>query len=119
MKNYRIENFIIGKKIFFSIDFNGYEMSWVEKMYRKKNLNIILMFIKRTGGRGVDYLTIKKVGKLLKLHNCMIAGGIKYLRDFKRLSTLGITGAISSNYIHKIITRDTLAVPSNLVTLEK
>lgn len=119
MKNYSIENFIIEKKIFFSIDFNGYEKNWIKKMYRKKNLNIILMFIKRTGGRGVDYVTIKKVNKLLKLHNCIVAGGIKHLRDFKRLSTLGITGAISSNYIHKVIARDKLIAPSNLVTLEK
>jgi phosphoribosylformimino-5-aminoimidazole carboxamide ribotide isomerase len=119
MKNYSIENFIIENKIFFSIDFNGYEKNWIKKMYRKKNLNIILMFIKRTGGRGVDYVTIKKVNKLLKQHNCIVAGGIKHLRDFKRLSTLGITGAISSNYIHKVIARDKLIAPSNLATLEK
>ncbi len=113
MKNYSIENFLIEKNIFFSIDFNGSEQNWIRKMYRKKNLNLILMFVKRTGGRGVDYITLRKNIKLFGMHNCFVAGGIREKEDLKKLAIFGASGVIVSNYIHKKIIRDNFHVPNN------
>ena len=59
------------------------------------------MFVKRTGGRGVNYSILKKLKKMVCQNNCFLAGGVKNKSDIKKLYFLGFKGVIVSDMIHK------------------
>ena len=90
------------KNLILSIDFNGYENQWIKKI---KNFavfkQVILMFIKNVGGRGVNWTILKKIKKNLSPKKTIVAGGIKYNGDIKILSLLGYDSIIISSFIHK------------------
>ncbi len=113
LRNYRIKDFLIKKDFYFSIDFNGYERQWLLKVKKEKiKLNLILMFLKKVGGRGVDFNLINKYKDVLVNNNCYIAGGVKYDFDIKKLKLLGASGVIVSSFIHRRIIRDKLIIPN-------
>ena len=102
IKNYRIKDLLQKKNFFFSIDFNGSENKWIEKFFQEKaKLNLIFMFVKRTGGRGINYSVLKKFKNLVYQNNCFLAGGVKNKRDIKKLRYFGFKGVLVSNMIHK------------------
>ena len=102
IKNYRIKDLLLKKKFFFSIDFNGTENKWVDKFFLEKTkLNLIFMFVKRTGGRGVNYNVLKKFKYIVSQNNCFLAGGVKNKSDFKKLHYFGFKGVVVSDMIHK------------------
>ena len=68
---------------------------------RETKLNLIFMFVKRTGGRGVNYSLLKKFKNTVLQNNCFLAGGVKSISDFKKLQYFGFEGVIVSNLIHK------------------
>ena len=59
------------------------------------------MFVKRTGGRGVNYSGLKKFKNIVCKNNCFLAGGVKNKSDIKKLYFLGFKGVIVSDMIHK------------------
>ena len=102
IKNYRIKDLLQKKNFFFSIDFNGSENKWIDKFFQEKTkLNLIFMFVKRTGGRGINYGVLKKFKNLVYQNNCFLAGGVKSKRDIKKLRYFGFKGVLVSNMIHK------------------
>lgn len=109
MKNFDFKCFEFIKKCKISIDFNGKESFWLRKLGRQKHsMNIILMFIKQVGGRGVDMRFIRSLKKKLYLHKLSLAGGIKTYKEIQQLSRLGFYSAISSTFLHKRLSRDNL-----------
>ena len=92
------------KNLILSNDFNGYENQWIRKI---KNFavfkQVILMFIKNVGGRGVNWRILKKIKKDLSPKKTIVAGGIKYNGDVKILSLLGYNSIVISSFIHKKI----------------
>ena len=102
IKNYRIKDLLQKKNFFFSIDFNGSENKWIDKFFQEKTkLNLIFMFVKRTGGRGVNYSFLKKFKNLVYQNNCFLAGGVKNKSDIKKLGYFGFKGVVVSDMIHK------------------
>lgn len=102
IKNYRIKDLLQKKEFFFSIDFNGSEKKWINRFFKEKaRLNLIFMFVKRTGGRGVNYSGLKKFKNIVCKNNCFLAGGVKNKSDIKKLYFLGFKGVIVSDMIHK------------------
>ena len=102
IKNYRIKDLLQKKDFFFSIDFNGSEKKWIDKFFEEKaKLNLIFMFVKSTGGRGVNYSVLKKFKNLVCQNNCFLAGGVKNKRDIKKLRHFGFKGVLVSDMIHK------------------
>ncbi len=102
IKNYRIKDLLQKKNFFFSIDFNGSENKWIDKFFEEKaKLNLIFMFVKKTGGRGVNYIVLKRFKNLVYRNNCFLAGGVKSKRDIKKLQYLGFKGVLVSDMIHK------------------
>jgi len=102
IKNYRIKDLLQNKNFFFSIDFNGSENKWINKFFEEKvKLNLIFMFVRKTGGRGVDFSILKKFKNLVYQNNCFLAGGVKNKRDIKKLQYFGFKGVLVSDMIHK------------------
>ena len=71
------------------------------------------MFVKRTGGRGVDYNVLKKIKNLVGQNNCFLAGGVKNKRDLKKLRYFGIKGVLVSDMIHKELLGANKFTPNN------
>ena len=102
IKNYRIKDLLLKKDFFFSIDFNGSENKWIDKFFLEKTkLNLIFMFVKKTGGRGVNYNILKKFKNIVYRNNCFLAGGVKNKSDLKKLHYFGFKGVVVSDMIHK------------------
>ncbi len=109
IRNYNFKTFNFSKKFELSIDFNGKESKWLKKIRKEKYpMDIILMFLDKVGGRGLNMKFIKKLYYKLSNHNLLIAGGIKTEQDLKQLSRIGFTGVLSSTMIHKRLSRDSI-----------
>ncbi len=87
-----------GKSII-SLDFNGTENKWFKKLYY--NSDIILMFVNRVGGRGVDWEKLEKFSRFIPPKKSYIAGGIRYSGDLYQIKRKGYKGVILSSLIHK------------------
>ncbi len=104
LKNFNLHNFDFKRNFYLSIDFNGRESKWLEKFKRYNfRMNLILMFLKNTGGRGIDYDCIKNLSYLIKKHNVYYAGGVKYWNQLRSLKRLGFNGAIVLSLLVKKI----------------
>ncbi len=92
------------KNLILSIDFNGSEDQWLQRI---KNFfefkQVILMFIKNVGGRGINWNVLNNIKKNLSPKKTIVAGGIKYNGDIKKLSMLGYNSVVISSLIHKKI----------------
>ncbi len=107
IKNYHMRDFLLKKTFYFSIDFNGTEKEWLNRFYfEKEKLNLIFMFVKQIGGRGINYKVLKGFKKVIKENNSLIAGGVRNVNDLKKLSCIGFDGAIVSTLIHRKMLRD-------------
>ena len=115
IKNYRIKDLLQKQNFFFSIDFNGSETKWIKKFYLERaRLNLIFMFVKSTGGRGVNYNFLKKFKGIVSKNNCLFAGGVKNKDDLRRLNCIGFRGVVVSDMIHKKIVGSDFA-PNNFI----
>ena len=107
LRNFNLQCYTNLKNIQFSLDFNGKQGKWLEKFYKEKTeLNIILMFMNKTGGRGIDFNLIKRLNKRLLQHKVSLAGGLSNFSEIDKLSKIGIESVLSSTLIHKRISRD-------------
>ena len=79
------------------------------KLERKKHpMDIILMFVRKVGGRGVDMKFIRSLNKKLSCHRLSLAGGVKTDKEIQQLFKLGFCNVISSTLLHKRLSRDGL-----------
>ena len=63
--------------------------------------DIILMFLRNVGGRGICLKNVKAIKKRLPGFNFIYAGGVKYFRDIKTLKNAGVESVIVSTLVHK------------------
>ncbi len=109
IKNFNFKCFEFIKKCKISIDFNGKESIWIRKLGRQKHpMDIILMFVRKVGGRGVDMKFIRNLNKKLSCHRLSLAGGVKTDKEIQQLLKLGFCNVISSTLLHKRLSRDGL-----------
>ena len=102
IKNYNLKSYKFSKKFELSIDFNGKESKWLQKIKKEKHtMDITLMFLDKVGGRGLDVKFIKKLYNNLSNHNLSLAGGIKTDQQIKQLSRIGFKSILSSTLMHK------------------
>ena len=107
LREYKLQTFSFLKKFYLSLDFNGDEIKWLNRIRKeKKELKIILMFINNVGGRGINLKLIEKFNKVLSHNEIIIAGGIRYYGDIFQLSRMGIGKVIVATFLHRLISRD-------------
>ena len=100
LRNYNFQSYNFLNKCFFSLDFNGTEKKWIRKIKKNKfKINLILMFIKNTGGRGVRFRELKSISKTLNSSNIFYAGGVKYWNQLSLLRMAGVHGVLTSTLI--------------------
>jgi len=100
LRNYNFHSYNFLNKCFFSLDFNGTEKKWIRKIKKNKlKINLILMFIKNTGGRGVRFRELKSISKTLNSSNIFYAGGVKYWNQLSLLRRAGVHGVLISTLI--------------------
>ena len=100
LRNYNFHSYNFLNKCFFSLDFNGTEKKWIRKIKKNKlKINLILMFIKNTGGRGVRFRELKSISKTLNSSNIFYAGGVKYWNQLSLLRMAGVQGVLTSTLI--------------------
>tara|TARA_B100000131_G_C17879983_1_gene517868 strand:+ start:44 stop:724 length:681 start_codon:yes stop_codon:yes gene_type:complete len=104
LKNYNFQSFKFLKDCYFSLDFNGSEKKWIRKIKKYKlKLNLILMFVRNTGGRGVRLKELKFISRKLNTNNIFYAGGVRYWNQLNLLRIQGVKGALISTLILKEI----------------
>ena len=104
LKNYNLQCYKFLNECYFSLDFDGSEKRWIEKIKKNKfKINLILMFIKNTGGRGIRFEQLKSVSKKLNSNNIFYAGGVRYWSQLNSLKIIGIRGVLISTLILKVI----------------
>mgnify|MGYP001280547690 CR=1 FL=1 len=92
------------QNLILSIDFNGREDQWLRKINHFTEFKqVILMFIKNVGGRGINWCVLKNIKKSLSPRKTIVAGGIKYNGDLRILSLKGYDSVVVSSLIHKKI----------------
>ena len=102
MKKYNLRTFGYKHRIFISLDIlndNDKSTDFLKKSKFKPD--VILMFLRNVGGRGILFKEVKKITKDLPNFNFHYAGGVRYLRDLKRLKNVGVESAIVSTLVHK------------------
>ena len=104
LKIFRLQNLRRNRNCLISIDFNGKQNRWLSKLTKNSvPVDLIFMFLKRVGGRGVDWKKSKKLGELFPNNKCLFAGGVRNYRDIYMLEKMGFSGVILSTIIHNKI----------------
>lgn len=107
LRNFRIKTYNSFMIFDISLDFNGNEKSWINKLKSEKlNFGLILMFLNKVGGRGIDFGLIKTLVKLFPKRDITVAGGLSSLGQTNKLSRMGVSNVISSTMILNMVTRD-------------
>ena len=101
IKNYNFKSFAKINKYWISIDFNGNQQKWIKKAKSSRvKPNLIFMFLKNVGGRGVSMPIIKLLVKKFPKNKCTIAGGIKTKNQIRCMRNIGVQSVIVSTLIH-------------------
>ncbi len=107
LKNFRIRTYNSLMTFDISLDFNGSELAWINKLKSEKlKFGLILMFLNKVGGRGIDYELIRTLVKLFPNRDITVAGGLSSLSQTKQLSRIGVGSVISSTMLLEMVTRD-------------
>ena len=102
MKKYNLRTFCYKHRIYISLDIlndNDKSTDFLKKSKFKPD--VILMFLRNVGGRGIRFNEVKKIIKGLPNFNFHYAGGVRYLRDLRGLKNVGVESAIVSTLVHK------------------
>ena len=109
MKNFNLKSYNILGEFQLSLDFNGKQEKWLRKIKREKfRTDVILMFLSKVGGRGVNLNLIRKIYNSSTFKQITVAGGVKTKGDVSQLSRLGVKNILSSTLLHKSVSRDSL-----------
>ncbi len=102
MKKYNLQCFNQNKKIYISLDIKGETKKWITFLKKSKfKPDIILMFLRNIGGRGIRLEGVKKLIQTLPNYNFHYAGGIKYFNHIKMLQNVGVESVIASTLVLK------------------
>ena len=102
MKKYNLSVFGYNNRIYLSLDIlndNDKSTDFLKKSKFKPD--VILMFLRNVGGRGIRFNEVKKILRVLPNFNFHYAGGVRYFRDLKLLRNAGVESAIVSTLVHK------------------
>ena len=102
MKKYNLKTFGYKSPIYLSLDIlneNDKSTNFLKKS--KFKLDVILMFLRNVGGRGIRLNEVKKIVRELPNFSFHYAGGVRYFRDLKLLKNVGVESAIVSTLVHK------------------
>ena len=102
MKKYNLRAFSYKSNIYLSLDIlneNDKSTNFLKKS--KFKLDVILMFLRNVGGRGIRLNEVKKIVRELPNFSFHYAGGVRYFRDLKLLKNVGVESAIVSTLVHK------------------
>ena len=102
IKKYNLRVFGYNNRIYVSLDIlneNDKSTDFLKKSKFKPD--IILMFLRNVGGRGIRFNEVKKIIKGLPNFNIHYAGGVRYFRDLRLLKNVGVESAIVSTLVHK------------------
>ena len=102
MKKYNLRAFGYKSHIYLSLDIlneNDKSTNFLKKSKFKPD--VILMFLRNVGGRGIRFNEVKKIVRELPNFNFHYAGGVRYFRDLKLLRNVGVESAIVSTLVHK------------------
>ena len=106
LKKYNLRCFKQKVKVHFSLDILNNSDRWVDTFKKSRfKADIILMFLRNVGGRGVRIKNVRAIKKRLPGFNLIYAGGVKYLRDIKALKNVGVESVIVSTLVHKHLGR--------------
>ncbi len=109
LKNFNLKSFNILGEFELSLDFNGNQRKWLKKIKKERiPTNVILMFLDRVGGRGLDLPLIKSLYKYLVFKKITVAGGVRTKGEVAQLSRIGVQNVLSSTLLHKSLSRDVL-----------
>ena len=112
LRNFKLATFKQTKKFQLSIDFNGEQEIWLRKIRKERvDCKIILMFLEKIGGRGLDLALIKKIISLLHSSKVTVGGGLKTEGQISQLSRIGVESVLSSTLLHRKISRDEIFGP--------
>lgn len=107
LKNYNLKSYNFLKQNQISVDFNGKERQWIQKLKKERSqFYLILMFLQKIGGRGLNFKSILKYKRVFKKHKISVAGGLRTKGQLYQLRRFGVEGVISSTFLHTIISRD-------------
>ena len=102
MKKYNLRVFGYKSRIYISLDiFNNNDKSTDFLKKSRFKPDVILMFLRNVGGRGIRFKEVKKIIKGLPNFNFHYAGGVRYFRDLKLLRNVGVESVIVSTLVHK------------------
>ena len=102
IKKYNLRVFGYKNRIYVSLDiFNNNDKSTAFLKNSKFKPDVILMFLRNVGGRGIRFNEVKSIIKGLPNFNFHYAGGVRYFRDLKLLKNAGVESAIVSTLVHK------------------
>ena len=102
MKKYNLRVFGYKNRIYLSLDIlneNDKSTDFLKKSKFKSD--IILMFLRSVGGRGIRFYEVKRIVKNFPNLNFHYAGGVRYFQDLKMLKNVGVESAIVSTLVHK------------------
>ena len=102
MKKYNLRVFGYKNRIYLSLDIlndNDKSTEFLKKSRFKPD--VILMFLRNVGGRGIRFNEVKRIIKGLPNINFHYAGGVRYFRDLKLLRNVGVESVIVSTLVHK------------------
>ena len=102
MKKYNLRVFGYKNRIYISLDILNENDKSTEFLKKSKfRLDVILMFLRNVGGRGIRFNEVKRIIKGLPDLNFHYAGGVRYSRDLRLLKNVGVESAIVSTLVHK------------------
>ena len=109
LKRYNLRCFSSSDKFFISLDIKFRDDKWVSILKSSKSKpNLIFMFLKNVGGRGVSFKNLRKLIRKLPGHSYHYAGGVKYPNQLRMLKNLGVESTIVSTLVHKKIEQSTI-----------
>ena len=102
IKKYNLRVFGYKNRIYVSLDiFNDNDKSTALLKNLKFKPDVILMFLRNVGGRGIRFNEVKRIIRGLPNFNFHYAGGVRYFRDLRLLRNVGVESAIVSTLVHK------------------
>ena len=102
MRKYNLNCFRSNNRLIISLDLIDKNSKWIDFLKLSKfRLDIIFMFLRNVGGRGVNVKKVRYLMKSLPKNNYFYAGGVKYFSDIKCLGNLGVESVIVSTLVHQ------------------
>jgi len=102
IKKYNLRVFGYKNRIYISLDIlndNDKSTDFLKKSKFKPD--VILMFLRNVGGRGIRFNEVKRIIKGLPNFSFHYAGGVRYFRDLRLLKNVGVESVIVSTLVHK------------------